>query len=282
LGAEASTWQAWQELVREAAMIVAGVDIGSVATKAVVLTDGKVVGEAVARTGVSPARAGAEVLEAALARGRLSRGEVERIITTGYGRRSVGLGDGVVTEITAAGWGAWHLGAPWGCARTVVDLGGQDSKVVILDGSGAVADFAMNDKCAAGTGRFIEVMAGVLGVSLDEMGALSLQSADPVAINATCTVFAETEVISLIAQGRPVADIAAGIHRSIATRLAAMVRQLGGGDIFFCGGGARNEGVQAALKDTLGTKLYVPPAPQFVVALGAALVAADQLAHRAG
>jgi predicted CoA-substrate-specific enzyme activase len=159
-----------------------------------------------------------------------------------------------------------------------VDLGGQDSKVVILDGSGAVADFAMNDKCAAGTGRFIEVMAGVLGVGLEQMGALSLQCASPVTINATCTVFAETEVISLIAQGRPPADIAAGIHRSIATRLAAMVRQLGGGDIFFCGGGARNEGVRAALKDILGGPLHVPPDPQFVVALGAALIAADGVA----
>jgi predicted CoA-substrate-specific enzyme activase len=256
-------------------MVVAGVDVGSVATKAVVLVEGKAVGAALVRTGVNPARAATEVLEAALAQGRLSRAEVERLITTGYGRRAVGLGDGVVTEITAAGRGAWHLGAPWGPARTVVDLGGQDSKVVLLDGSGAVADFAMNDKCAAGTGRFIEVMAGVLGVGLDEMGALSLQSADPVAINATCTVFAETEVVSLIAQGRPPADIASGIHRSIATRLAAMVRQLGGGDVFFCGGGARNIGVQAALADTLGTNLYVPPDPQFVVALGAALIAAD-------
>ncbi len=256
-------------------MVVAGVDIGSVATKAVIVIDAEVVGRAVARTGVNPPKAGEEVLSAALADAGLTGERPERIITTGYGRRSAGLGDGVVTEITAAGRGAWASGAPWGPVRTVIDLGGQDSKVILLEETGAVADFAMNDKCAAGTGRFLEVMAGVLGVALAQMGELSLQSTDPVAINSTCTVFAESEVISLIAQGRQPADIAAGIHNSIASRLVTMVRQLAGDRVFFCGGGARNVGVQAALEGALGKELYVPPDPQFVVALGAALIAAD-------
>ncbi len=331
-------------------MIDAGVDIGSVATKAVVVTDGearplpagpsgarntvrrtansespavhqdrrglKVVGRAITRTGVNPPEAGEEVLNAALKEAGLTgdrearplstvapgahnqppsrspamnpgasrtaggRGLLDRIVTTGYGRRSVPFGDVAVTEITAAGRGAWFLGAPWGSARTVVDLGGQDSKVVLLEEPGVVPDFAMNDKCAAGTGRFLEVMAGVLGVELGEMGELSLRATDPVTINSTCTVFAESEVISLIAQGRRPADIAAGIHNSIASRLVTMVRQLAGDRVFFCGGGARNVGVQAALREALAAELYVPPDPQFVPALGAALIASDQLGNR--
>jgi len=288
-------------------MIVAGVDIGSVATKAVIVVEGRVAGRAMTRTGVNPPQAGEEVLSAALREAGLAADRLDRTVTTGYGRRAVRFGDGVVTEITAAGRGAWSLGAPWGAVRTVIDLGGQDSKVILMEEArplstgpagtrgqpdsecpaksrdrrcleepGVVSDFAMNDKCAAGTGRFLEVMAGVLGVELGEMGALSLRATDPVTINSTCTVFAESEVISLIAQGRRPADIAAGIHNSIASRLLTMVRQLDGDRAFFCGGGARNVGVQAALREALQAEVYVPTDPQFVVALGAALIASDQ------
>jgi len=263
-------------------MIVAGVDIGSVATKAVVLEDGQVVGKAVARTGIDHPEVGREVLESALAQAGTTREVVRRVVTTGYGRRSAKLGAGVVTEITTAGRGAWALGAPWGSVRTVVDLGGQDSKVILLDESGAVADFAMNDKCAAGTGRFLEVMAGVLRVTLEEMGELSLRATDPVTINATCAVFAESEVVSLIAQGRGPADILAGVHNAIASRLTSMVRQLDGDRVLFVGGGARNQGVRKALEDTLGREVHVPADPEFVVALGAALIAADQLTRQSG
>lgn len=258
-------------------VVVAGVDIGSVATKAVVLADGEVAARKVVRTGVYPARAAEQALEAALAEAGLSRDRLEHVVTTGYGRRSVRLGSSqVVTEITAAGRGAWVLSTPWGRARTVVDLGGQDSKVILLDEAGAVADFVMNDKCAAGTGRFLEVMAGVLGVTLEEMGELSLRAASPVTINSTCTVFAESEVVSLIAQGRSPADIAAGLHASIASRLAGMVKRLSGSRVMLVGGGALNRGVHKALEAALGEEVYVPPEPQFVVALGAALIAAGR------
>jgi len=261
-------------------MIVAGIDIGSVATKALVLVGGEVAARAVTRTGADPARAAEDVLARALAQAGLAGAEVERKVTTGFGRRSTNLGARVVTEVTAAARGAWELSCSSATVRTVVDLGGQDSKVILLDESGAVADFLMNDKCAAGTGRFIEVMAGVLEVSLDEMGRLSLDAGDPVTINSTCTVFAESEVISLIAQGRKPTDIVAGIHASIASRLATMVRRLDGGGVFFCGGGAKNAGMKRALEDALQGKVHVPPHPQFVVALGAALIAAGQPAGR--
>ena len=257
-------------------MAVAGVDIGSVATKAVVLVDGQVVARRVVRTGVNPAQVGEETLRQALQEAGLTRQGLRCVVTTGYGRRSARLGPQVVTEITAGGRGAWALPTPWGRARTVVDLGGQDSKVILLDEAGAVVDFAMNDRCAAGTGRFLEVMAGVLGVALEEMGARSLEAAAPVTINSTCTVFAESEVVSLIAQGCSPADIAAGLHAAIGSRLAGMVRRLAGRRVMLVGGGALNRGVQRALEEALGEEVYVPPEPQFVVALGAALIAAER------
>lgn len=255
-------------------MYVAGIDIGSATTKAVVCENGEVAGKAIVRSGVNPKETAEAVLAAALDQAQIDMADLNRIVTTGYGRRAVDFGTDVVTEISCAASGAFILGFPWGKPKLVVDLGGQDTKVILLDAGGGVADFSMNDKCAAGTGRFLEVMAGILDVPLDELGSVSQRASAPVQINSTCTVFAESEVISLIARGTPKEDIVAGLHAAIAGRIMTMVRQMGGYDVFFNGGGARNSGVCRAIEELLGYRLYVPPEPQFVVALGAALIAA--------
>jgi predicted CoA-substrate-specific enzyme activase len=254
---------------------VAGVDIGSVATKVALVGGGRVLGRAVVATGVSPQGAAEAALAAAMAEGQVT-GKPARVVSTGYGRRATQLQGDIVTEITAAARGAHWLGAPTGPVHTVVDIGGQDTKVILVHADGSVADFTMNDKCAAGTGRFLSLMAHALEVELGELGELSLRATQPVTINATCAVFAESEVVSLIARGRRKEDIVAGIHAAIASRIANMVRQMGGRDVVFTGGGAKNKGLHKALETALGAPVYVPPDPQFVVATGAALIAADK------
>jgi len=250
--------------------MTAGLDIGSVATKAVILRDGEVAGRALVRTGADPATAARRALDGAAARAGITPGEAGRVVATGYGRRTVDFADEVITEITADARGACRTGCPWGAPRLIVDLGGQDTKVILLDEGGMVRDFAMNDKCAAGTGRFLEVMAGVLDVPIEEFGEASARSRSPAPVNATCTVFAETEVISLIAGGARKEDIIAGLHAAIASRIAQMAGPMGEHDVFFNGGGALNAGVCRALERTLRRKVHVPPMPQFIVATGAA------------
>ena len=251
-------------------MITAGLDIGSVATKAVILRGGEVAGHALVRTGADPAPAARRALDGAAAQAGITPDEVGRVVATGYGRRTVDFADEVITEITADARGACRTGCPWGAPRLIVDLGGQDTKVILLDEDGLVRDFAMNDKCAAGTGRFLEVMAGVLDVPIEEFGEASARSGSSAAINSTCTVFAETEVISLIAGGARKEDIIAGLHAAIASRIAQMAGPMGEHEVFFNGGGALNGGVCRALERSLHRRVHVPPMPQFVVAVGAA------------
>jgi (R)-2-hydroxyacyl-CoA dehydratese activating ATPase len=189
----------------------------------------------------------------------------------------VEFGDRTITEISACARGTDFLGSPRGRIRTIIDLGGQDIKVIALDETGEVGDFVMNDKCAAGTGRFLEVIARALEVRLEELGELGLKSTRPVAINATCTVFAESEVISLLAQDTAREDIIAGIHQAVAERVYGLAQKVGAQEIVtFNGGGAKNRGLLAALNARFGGELYVPDQPQFVNALGAALIAQDQ------
>lgn len=255
-------------------MLTAGVDIGSVATKAVIWADGRVLAREAAATGSRPKRTAQTVLESALARaGRFAR-ELERVVSTGYGRRLVEFGDRSITEITACALGTNRLNAGRPPVRTIIDLGGQDIKAISLDERGNIRDFLMNDKCAAGTGRFLEVMARALEVPLEELGRLSLQSDRPASITATCTVFAESEVVSLLAQDVKPADILAGLHASIAERIAAMAHKLRwSGPVAFNGGGAKNEGLRAALEAKLGEPLWVTEEPQYVNAVGAACAA---------
>lgn len=249
-------------------MLAAGIDIGSTGTKAVIY-DGEVRGAAVVPTGWDPGSAGLAALRQALLSAGVLESAVHTIVGTGYGRISLPIFDRKVTEITCHARGAYHLFPDTG---TVVDIGGQDCKVIALDAQGGVVEFVMNDKCAAGTGRFLQVMAGVLGVTLQEMGLIAV-GAEPAAISSMCTVFAESEIIGLLAQGVPKGSIAAGIFDSISRRiqgLAGKVRICG--NVTFSGGVALNPQICRAIGAGLGVEMRVPAAPQFVGALGAALL----------
>jgi predicted CoA-substrate-specific enzyme activase len=255
---------------------VAGVDLGSTYTKAAVVARDRVAGTFITPTIVDLDAAAATALDGALSAAGLAREGLDMTVSTGYGRRGVDIAEHEVDEIYAKARAAKWLGSPWGPVRTVIDIGGQDSKVIRLDEQGEMDTFLMNTKCAAGTGRFLEIMANVLGVPLDDLGELGLDAEHPVELSNTCIVMAESEVISLIAQRRSVENIVAGIHRSVAERVGNMVKQLGVEEVvFFDGGPAKNVGVKQALEDFLGVELYVPKNPQVSAAIGAALVARE-------
>ncbi|MCU0845994.1 MAG: acyl-CoA dehydratase activase, partial [Spirochaetes bacterium] len=202
----------------------------------------------------------------------IARSEVDRIVATGYGRNSVSFADSSITEITCHAAGAHYLNPR---IRSIIDIGGQDSKTISVDDAGRVKDFAMNDKCAAGTGRFLEVMARALEVDLDEFGTLSLRSVNPSKISSLCTVFAESEVISLISKGEIRDNIIAGIHESIAARVVAMAKRVGVvPPIMMTGGVAKNRGVVDALEKKLGSPIEVSASAQENGAIGAAVLAA--------
>lgn len=247
----------------------AGVDVGSVSTEAV-LFDGRIRGQVILPTGGVPRDAGERALTEVMRVAGVAREGVRRIVATGYGRASLAFADKAVTEITCHARGAHFLDPT---TEMVIDIGGQDSKVIVLEPDGSPVDFAMNDKCAAGTGRFLEVMSRTLDVPLSEMDALS-RGAKPIAISNVCAVFAESEVVSLLAAEVPRSEICAGLHLSVAAKVGAMVRRLGLRQrIMFTGGVSKNEGVRRALEASLGITLTVPPEPQIVGALGAAIVA---------
>jgi predicted CoA-substrate-specific enzyme activase len=263
--------------------VTAGVDMGSTATKAVILRDGRIVGSSARVTGADPERSGEIALKECLDQAELVLDDIGYIVSTGYGRRALELADESVNEINANARGAAWLGSSEGTVRTILDIGGQDSKAISLDADGVIRDFAMNDKCAAGTGKFLEVIADLIEVPLDDMGDLSLESTRPVSIASTCVVFAQSEVVSLIARKLERADIIAGIHRSIASRVVTMARRVGMERVVvFDGGPAKNTGLRAAIEEELGHPVVVPRHPQLVVALGAALIAADLLDEGVG
>ena len=255
-------------------MIVAGVDIGSVTAKAVLIRDGKIAASSVTPTGADCNQAALAVLSDAGKQVGIDRSQISYIVATGYGRRAVDFGNETITEISANARGASYLGSAMGKVHTIIDVGGQDTKVIGLDDKGNITNFVMNDKCAAGTGRFMEVIARALQVDMPEFSRLGMQSSHAVTINSTCTVFAESEVVSLIAQRVKREDIIAGIHESIAKRIVEMAKQVNVRDVvFFDGGGARNAGLRQAIETELGSRVFVPDYPQIVVALGAALEA---------
>jgi predicted CoA-substrate-specific enzyme activase len=256
-------------------VITAGVDIGSLTAKAVVLRDGDIAGYCVMPGGSDVTAAAGRVLDAALEQAGVRREELDATVATGYGRAKVPLAGKSVTEITCDAIGT-HFLVPE--ARLVIDVGGQDSKVISLDGAGRVADFAMNDKCAAGTGRFLEVMAHALEIELERLGPVSLKHKKSVDISSMCTVFAESEVVSLIAEGYAREDILHGLHQAIASRITAMARGMSTeGAVVVCGGVAKNTGVVRAFEERLKKKVKVPPEPQIVAALGAAIYARGAL-----
>ena len=252
-------------------MAVAGVDIGAIAAKAVILEDNHILGYAISPTGSDVVMAANKVLKDSLKKAGLTEKDLEHIVATGYGRISVPFADEKMTEISCHAKGAiWLIPE----TRMVIDIGGQDSKAIKCDERGNVISFAMNDKCAAGTGRFLEVMARALELPIDKFGRLSLKSKSPCGISSICTVFAESEVISLRAEKKDVEDIIAGIHKAVAKRIVTMATPIGiVSPITMTGGVAKNVGQRKALEEELGTKLIVPKEPQIVGALGAALFA---------
>lgn len=253
----------------------AGVDIGSVTAKTVIFKDNAIVGRATIPTTVSSEKSGLAALEKALASARLSLSNVKFIVATGYGRISAPYANKTITEITCHAKGANYLNPQ---TRTIIDMGGQDCKAMRVNEEGHVIDFVLNDKCAAGTGRFLEVVSKVFELTLNELGPLSLQSTDRVPISSTCTVFAESEIISLMARGEKPENILSGVHYAIANRIAGMFTRTGVEDeVFFSGGVAKNVGMHKALEETLEKKIVITREdPQLVGALGAALLARER------
>ena len=248
----------------------AGIDVGSLSTDVVILDEtGELRGYSIISTGANSTEAAEEALEKALDRAGVRREQLKEIVATGYGRVSVPSAHRKVTEISCHSLGAYTLFPDTG---TVIDIGGQDSKVIRVGPAGKVLDFTMNDKCAAGTGRFLEVMAAKLGVSLDEMGNLSLKAEKEARISSVCTVFAESEVVSLVARNHPKEEIIKGLHRAIVNRAWSMVRTMGThGEVTMSGGVAKNKGVVALMEERLGKSIHVYREPQIVGAFGAAL-----------
>ncbi|MFC1859464.1 acyl-CoA dehydratase activase [Thermodesulfobacteriota bacterium] len=260
---------------------VAGIDIGSLTAKFLILQENTIVAQEIIFTGASGKIAPYRVMEAALKKANLSLDDIGYIVATGYGRISVPFADKQVTEITCHARGAHYL-VP--SAKAIIDVGGQDSKVIKLGDAGKVAEFAMNDKCAAGSGRFLDVMAGALEEKVESMGSLSLKSTNRIEISSTCTVFAESEVVTHIAAGVPKEDIIAGVHYSIAAKVAGLFKsrirdKFQEAEVVMTGGVAQNIGVVRILEEKLGCKITIPPEPQTVGALGAALIAKDQVSR---
>jgi len=247
----------------------AGIDVGSTMTKAVILSDG-IIASIIGPTGPEQRRLANKVMEEALRRAGLRFQAIAYIVSTGYGRINVPFSDSQFTEITCHAKGINHL---FPAARTIIDIGGQDIKAIRLNANGKIAEFVMNDKCAAGSGRFIEVITETLGVPLDQVGELSLQSRNPAKISNICTIWAQQEVAASLAEGVAIPDLLAGVHQSLADRICRMVNRLRvEEDIVVTGGGAKNRGLLKALSELLGHEVQVPKEPLITGALGAALL----------
>ncbi len=253
----------------------AGVDVGSTQTKAVIVDESHtIVARSLIPTGANVSRAGENAFVKAYEAGALPREAVGYVVGTGYGRYKILFGDAQITEITCHARGAQSL---FPATRTVIDMGGQDTKVIKVGPDGSVADFSMNDKCAAGTGRFLSAAADVTGVGLDEIGSLALQAKVPVRLTSVCTVFVESDIMSYLAQRKTIEDILGGVHKAIATRTMSLVRRVGvEEEVTFTGGVSRNIGMVRALEEVLGTSINVSDEGHFMGALGAALFALER------
>jgi len=247
----------------------AGIDVGSTMTKAVILNQG-ILASIIGPTGPEHRRLANKVMEEALGRAALSFKAITYIVSTGYGRINVPFADKQFTEITCQAKGIANL---FPKAKTVIDIGGQDIKAIKIDATGRTTDFVMNDKCAAGTGRFIEVIADTLGVPLDKVGDISLQSKSPAKISNICTIYAQQEVAASLTEGVPLSDLLAGVHESLADRISRMVNRLRVEEaVIVTGGGGKNKGLLKALFEQLGHEILVPEEPLITGALGAALL----------
>lgn len=257
-------------------MYTLGIDIGSSSSKAVILKDGaELVSSAVVQVGTGTSGPG-RVMEAVFANTDIKPEDINYTVATGYGRFSVENADKQISEISCHAKGIFYL-VP--TARTIIDIGGQDAKAIALNDKGNIMQFYMNDKCAAGTGRFLDVMSRVLELPLEQMGEAHFKATEWASVSSTCTVFAESEVISQLSKGLTRESIVAGIHKSVATKACSLVRRCGTimNDVVMCGGVAQNPGAVDAIEKELGQNIIVAPNPQITGALGAALLAYEEL-----
>jgi len=260
-------------------VITAGIDIGAATSKAVVLQNSHLLSYSIIPTGAESVTSAQRAMDEALLKtDKLSLEDIRHIVATGYGRVIVPFANETVTEISCHARGANWL---FPSVRTVLDMGGQDCKAIRCDEQGKLVNFVMNDKCAAGTGRFLEVMAQVIGLPLEEIGPASLQAKEEIRINSTCTIFGKSEVTALLRQGRDRQDILAGLHAAIVNRVYTLLRKIGIEPEFAITGGiAKNTGVVKRLEERIGLRVRLPEEPQIVGALGAALFARDRLLEK--
>ena len=254
----------------------AGVDVGSTQTKAVIINENRqIISRSLIDTGANVVLAAENAYAEALKARNLDEREVEYIVGTGYGRYKVTFGDTQITEISCHGRGAVHM---FPSTRTVVDMGGQDTKAIRVSPTGEILDFCMNDKCAAGTGRFLGAAATALEIPLGELGQVALRAEKAVKISTTCTVFAESEVVSWLGKGKKIEDILLGVHQSIVSRSLGLMRRVGiEPEVTFTGGVTRNIGVVTVLNEMLGFPVNVGEESHYMGALGAALFAMDRI-----
>ena len=254
-------------------MITAGCDVGSLTAKLVIMDDNKILTQSIARVNARPAESAKEVMLKALANIDLEWADVTYSVGTGYGKDQISFANKLESEISCHARGArWSVPS----CRTVIDIGGQDSKAIRLDKKGKVIRYAYNDKCASGTGRFLEIMAEALEIKLADMGDISKKASENISISNQCVIFAETELVSLVNEGKEVPDIIHGLHRAMANRVASLAMGIGvGNDVVMTGGVAKNSGVFKALAESLNVDLKSTKSidPQIAGALGAALLA---------
>jgi len=251
-----------------------GVDIGSYTCKGALTRDGALADFVILASGTDYSRTARQILEVLLSRNGLSRGDLGPVVATGNGARRADFADAFVTDIICSARGINVL-AP--SVRTLIDVGSQSTQVVWVDEVGRIAHFVLNEKCATGSGRFLQVVANILRVRLEEVGPLSLASRHPVTFTTGCAVFGESEAITRVSEGVPKEDILAGVHKSLAQKVGSLTRGRGlERDCAICGGGALDTGLVQSIEENLVTKLYVPPSPQIVTALGAARCAASR------
>ncbi len=256
---------------------VCGCDVGSLTTKAVIMEDGRIRASAIIKSKPVPADSASAVLEEVLKPAELGLEKISCTVGTGYGREKIPFADKAVSEIQCHARAArWALTG----ARTVIDIGGQDAKVILMDSDGSILQFVTNDKCAAGTGRFLEVMAKVLGVSLSDLGAMSRRARSPVVLASTCTVWAQADVIQYIHSGKDQADIGGGINSAMAKRVATLAGSVKPvPEICLTGGVAKNQGVAMVLERLMGMRVtpFRKADPQLAGAIGAALLAREAI-----
>lgn len=252
-----------------------GVDIGSVFSKAVICVDQEIKAYAILPSGGNFKEASQRVIEDALNKAHISMEEISLTIATGYGAQNISSSSSVITDISCIGKGIINI---FPRVRTILDIGGQFSKVIKMDEDGRIINFILNEKCAGGSGRFLQVIAHLLHIDIEEIGPLSLKSQSPVNFNTGCAVFAESEAISRISEGASKEDILAGVHRAMAFKIINLVERAGlVNDCALTGGGAKDVGLVKMLEEGLGMPIFVSKEPQIVAAFGAALIAQENI-----